>query len=260
LPEAYWNDRLARAFNEAGTGMQAYGVCFNWWVYQVCRVRFRRVVGRLGLRARDVDVLDIGSGTGFYVRQWERLGVRRITGIDFAESAVNGLARRFPTHDFLSGDIGSPENPLPNGRFKAASAFSVLFHIVDDERYEQALRNIHASLLSGGYLVLSDNFVHQPLPPAGNYHVSRTLEHSVRAIENAGFSILERVPLLVLLGDPVDSESVWLHQYWRTLSWFVMRSNVAGAIAGAALFPLELMLTSVVVDSPTTEIMVCRRS
>jgi len=240
--------------------MQAYGVGFNWWVYQVCRVRFSRVVGRLGLRREDVEVLDIGSGTGFYVRQWERLGFRRITGIDFAESAVSELTRRFPTHEFLSGDIGSAENPLPRGRFQVASAFSVLFHIVDDERYEQALRNIHASLSSGGHLILSDNFVHRPLPPEGNYHVSRTLGHSARVIENAGFSILERVPLLVLLGDPVDSENRWLHRYWRTLSWLVMRSNVAGAVAGTVLFPLELLLTRVVADSPTTEIMICRRN
>ena len=257
--EEYWDERLARSFTPAGSGMLAYGTAFNWWRYQVCRIRLRQVVGQLGLALRDGEVLDIGCGTGFYLREWQRLGARHVTGLDIAPTAISRLRIRFPGCSFVRADIGHAENPLPPSRFLAISAFSVLFHIVDDVRYRSALRNIHAALAPGGYLVLSDNFVHAPRPAWGDYHVCRTLKAIEEALDQTGFSVLERVPYSVLYDDPVDSSSWWLRQYWRGLSWCVTRSNVVGGCVGAVLFPLELLLTGLLRESPTAEIMVCRK-
>jgi len=257
--EAYWNARLTRAFSPAGTGMEAYGDPFNRWLYRVCAVRFRRVVQSLDLDLGDSEVLDVGSGTGFYLEQWKKLGASRVTGVDLAEVAIARLADRHPDCDLLRADVGASPNPLPRERFQVVSAFAVLFHIVDDASFRRALENIHAALAPGGYLIFSDNFVRAARPPMGDYHVSRTREAIERALAEAGLSIVTRVPQFVLFGDPVDSESRWLHRYWRTLSRIVRRSHALGGLVGCALFPLEILLTGLLNESPTTEIMVCRK-
>ena len=60
-------------------------------------------------------------------------------------------------------DIGAPLAPCfveELGRFQAISAYDVLFHIVDDARYERAIQNISALLSPGGVFFFSDLFLH----------------------------------------------------------------------------------------------------
>lgn len=256
----YWEERLARSFGPAATGMQAYGDPFNRWLYRVIGVRFRHVVNRLHLRLTDSEVLDVGCGTGFLLRQWIRMGAAHVTGVDIAPTAITRLAPVFPECSLFRADVSEAPNPLPANRFLAISAFAVLFHIVDDARYRRALENIHAALVPGGWFVFSDNFIHSSRPPMGDYHVCRTREAIERTLAETGFDVVDRAPLFVLLGDPVDSDSRWLHRYWRALSWIVMRSHLTGGLLGGALFPLELLLTRSLRESPTTEIMVCRKA
>src|SRR5688500_18643814 len=77
------------------------------------------------------EILDVGSGTGFYVDRWLRLGAR-VTGLDLTEVAVRELGRSFPQARFVQGDIGAELEPLTltPASFDAVSAFDVLFHIV----------------------------------------------------------------------------------------------------------------------------------
>lgn len=257
--EAYWEQRLGRSFNHAGTGMLAYGNAFNWWLYRIYSSRFRQVIRSLGIDIPGSEILDVGSGTGFYVGQWLRLGAKRVTGIDFSGTATARASARFPNCNFIRADIGGVNNPVPSNRFQLVSAFAVLFHIVDDARYRNALKNIADAMTPGGYFVFSDNFVHRPRPAWGNYHVSRTLAAITAAIEDSGLSVVDRVPLSILGGDPVDSSNSWLQWYWRGLSWLVTRSNIAGACAGGLLYPMEIALTRIFREGPSTEIMICRK-
>ena len=63
-----------------------------------------------------LDVLDVGSGTGFYIDLWRRLGVRSVTGSDIAEKAVEELSARYPSNRFVRLDIGAEEDPLAERR------------------------------------------------------------------------------------------------------------------------------------------------
>ncbi len=51
----------------------------------------------------------------------------------------------------------------------------VLFHIVDDEGYARAIRNLAALLAPGGLLVLTENFLHRDTGRA-RHEVDRSLE------------------------------------------------------------------------------------
>ena len=66
-------------------------------------------------------------------------------------------------------------------------------------------------------------------------------------------------PFLYLTNTPLDSKNPLIKAYWYLLHNTLYAMPFLGHIIGAALYPLELMLTSVSADSPTTEIAVYRK-
>jgi SAM-dependent methyltransferase len=255
----YWESRLASHSGLEGVGYLGLGRAFNSWMYRARRHVFLRRMRPLLRDRGELEVLDVGSGTGFYVERWRELGARSITGSDMTEEAVRTLCGRFPESRFVRFDAGGTELPLQPEAYDAVSAMDVLFHIVDDERYRRALRNLHALLAPGGLLVFTDNFLHGHTL-RGPAQVSRALEDIRSAVLNAGFEIVERRPALVLMNAPVDSRSRVLRSLWGLVCRVAARSEELAWLAGAALFPVELVLCAVLRESPTTEMMVCRKA
>jgi SAM-dependent methyltransferase len=204
-------------------------------------------------------VLDVGSGTGFYVDRWKRLGAR-VTGLDLTEVAVHELSRCFPGNRFVRADIGGPLDnvPLRAASFDAVSAFDVLFHIVDDAAYGRAFQNIAALLKPGGWFLWSDNFLRNATERIA-HQASRPLAESVRLVESAGLTVVSRVPMFVLMNYPADARSRLARWAWTAMVAPAVLGEPFGWAVGAALFPLERMLVRARRESPSTELMVCRR-
>lgn len=254
----YWERRLTDTYAIDGVGFSGLGTAFNRWMYRVRRHVFLRAL-RPGLeRPRDLRVLDIGSGTGFYVDRWHELGVRSVTGADLTETAVEQLRRRHPSDAFVRFDVGGDETPLEPASFDAISAMDVLFHIVDDERFERALRTIFSLLAPRGLFVFSDNFVHGEAI-RGEHQASRPLGEIESLLRATGFEVVGRRPMFVLLNAPVDSQNRALRASWQLLTSLALRGNALGGLAGALAYPLELALVPRLREGPSTEIMVCRR-
>jgi SAM-dependent methyltransferase len=204
-------------------------------------------------------VLDVGSGTGFYLGLWRALGAGSITGSDLTEVAVRRLAERHPDVDAVQLDIGEEAVELPAESFDAVSAMDVLFHITDDDRFARALVNIARLLRPGGVLVFSDLFVHRA-PWRAPHQAIRSLGAVRTTIAGAGLIEELRRPMLVLLNAPVDTRSRAFRGTWWTLRTAALRGEAAGWLAGAAAYPVEVALARVLREGPSTEIMVCRRS
>jgi SAM-dependent methyltransferase len=257
--QAYWEERLRWGGGRESVGHAGLGEGFNGWMYRVRRRVFLREMRPLlrGDRAR-LRVLDVGSGTGFYVERWHELGVAQVTGSDIAAVSVDRLRQRFPADTFVRWDVGSATHELDGRQFDAISAIDVVFHLLDDRAYERCFANLHALLKPGGLLVFSENFLHEGILRLP-HQVSRTLPHIERVLTEAGLQILRRRPLFCLMNAPHDSR-VRLHRlWWRTLSGAAARSETVGARAGALLYPLELALVSRLREGPSTELMICRR-
>ncbi len=253
-PRAYWEDRLGRNAGAEGVGHAGLGEGYNGWLYRLRREVFLKEVGaRVPPRPR---VLDVGSGTGFYVERWHELGAARVTGSDIAEVAVERLRARFPRDTFVRLDIGQPlERPA---RFDAVSAMDVVFHLLDDAAYRRGFQNLYDLLVDGGLLVFTENFLHTTalrLP----HQVSRTLGEIEAVVRSTGFEIVVRRPLFVLMNAPHDSTSRVHQLWWRGLSGLSKRSDTFGRLAGAALFPLERELVARRAEGPSTELMICRK-
>jgi len=278
--QGYWERRLREHFSLEGVGYLRLGRRFNRWMYRVRGLVFDEAVRRYwrvgaGLSARtspapaesrvpsaecQAKVLDVGAGTGFYVERWLALGAS-VTGLDLTEVSVGNLRERFPAARFLRADIGLPlEEPLASerGTFAAVSAFDVLFHLVDDAHYARALRNLAELLEPRGLLFWSDNFIHQPTTRV-THQVSRSLAEVGETLDAAGLEIVSRVPMFVLMNYPADTRSRLAKWAWTAMVSPAMVSDRLGGVLGALLYPLETWLVRRIDESPSTELMVCRR-
>lgn len=259
----YWEQRLHDGPTLENTGWLGWGAQFNKWMYRVrARLFVKRVGAALSRFAIPVDraeVLDIGSGTGFYIDLWRRLGVRGIACCDLTEAAVRGLRERYPDVQCARADIGEPALPYAAETFEAISCMDVLFHIIDDQRYKRAFQNCANLLKRGGLLIFTENALHGETL-RGENQVSRSLAEIEGCIRAARLTIVERRPVFVLMNTPIDSGYAGLKKFWSILRACARRYPKIGFIAGPVLYPLEMVLTSILREGPSTEMLICRRS
>lgn len=239
-PREYWEHRLTESWSLAGVGYGGLGEGFNRWAYRIRRDIFLNVV-KHALTVDHPRVVDIGSGTGFYVDLWQRMGASYILGSDITEAAVQKLRLRFPTINFVRMDVSDANFALPLGQFDAASLMDVLFHIVDQAKYELALRNVASVLKPGGFLICSDSTLSGETVTKSHI-VFRSQGCVGAAMRRAGFAQVLCRPLFILMNEPVDSKSRLHHAIWnRILRAGRQNENLANLI-GATLYPFESLL------------------
>lgn len=254
--KTYWNNRLTGSFGLESVGYLGLGKNFNRWMYRLRKKVFLKTVKQLEIDFSMANVMDVGSGTGFYVNLWRQLKARSVTGVDISTQAIKNLQSQFPESDFHEMDVSS--QALPGERYQIISCMDVLFHVVDDNRFQLAIRNLSASLQKGGYLILSDNFLNRPekrLP----HHVSRTMEQYQSAFNNAELKIVSRRPVFYFLNFPVDTDSKFLHGIWNMLLRFIPGRELLGYFAGMALYIIDIVMLFFTKEGPTTELIVCRK-
>lgn len=257
----YWESRLRASCDLEGVGYRRLGRQYNRWMYRVRARVFARLTAGLPVDLGSAAVLDVGSGTGFYVEQWHRLGVRHVTGLDITDAAVEALRQRFPADTFVREDVGrdwSAGSALGHAGYHVVSAMDVLFHLVDDADYARAFRNLASVLRPGGWFLWSDNFLRHGTERV-RHQASRPLAESERLVRQAGFEIVRRAPMFVLMNYPADSRGRVARWAWTAMVAPAAVAEPLGWMVGAALAPLDSWLTSWMRESPTTEIMVCRR-
>ena len=256
--KTYWETRLREHPGLCGVGNTWLGRSYIEWLYKVRRAVFLRLLSSLKVNLRAAQVFDVGSGTGFYLELWKQLGVSGVTGCDITEIAVARLRSALPWARILQLDIGDSLPTSELGGYDIVSAFDVLFHIVEQERYERAIRNVWALLRPGGMLLFSDL-----LPRNGvrrDEHVAfRPLKDVMALLAKTGFEVVCHAPMLVVMEEPLDSTNQSHRFLWKMMTYPVRHSEFAGFVIGGMLYPLELILTKVFTESTTTEIVVCRK-
>ncbi|MBI5359933.1 MAG: class I SAM-dependent methyltransferase [Planctomycetes bacterium] len=256
--EQYWESRLKKETGSKGVGFIGLGTHYNNWLYKIQEHLFRRHVAGLTADWSQKNVLDIGSGTGFYLEQWKKLGVRSITASDMTDAALENIAKKFPgieSHKFSAGKA-IPET-LCRNRYDAISAIAVLFHIVDDAEYRMAFNNISRLLRPDGFFIFTENFLHRKTYRQAHF-VGRPLREIEGILEENGLKVLLRKPMFVLSNYPTDTpDSLPLRKYWEIMMLPVRKSELYGLIFGGIMYAAELFLTSIIDESPSAEIMVC---
>lgn len=265
-PAEYWERRLGDRFGLDAVGDKGLGVAYNTWLYRVRERRFTGLVTDLGLDVPHADVLDIGSGTGFYIGLWRRLAARSVIGSDLTAASVQSLRATYPDVEVRRFDIGGGLGAdAPRGPFDVISAFDMFFHIIDEERFAQAIDNLAALLKPGGLLLFTDSLMTRPggrhSGTKGETHiVFRRQDDVVALLAERGLLVVDERPAFVLMNAPVDSGSRLRHLFWSLLCLIVRRGESAGDAVGRTLYPVELRLLARAQRSPTTRMFACRKS
>ena len=254
----YWERRLSADWSLRGVGLSRLGTQLNDWQYRLRDERFAAVVEGLALDLSNVRVLDIGSGTGFYIDAWTRFQAKEVVGLDLTDAAVQRLRDAFPDVNFVQSDITEGTAGLSPESFGVVSCMDVMFHVVDNSKFQEALNNIATLLEPGGVFIWSDFFVHGREMRSGHI-VWRNLYRVEAMLDRAGFDVLERRPLFYLMNEPRDSNLRMAVTVWKLAMWLVSRNEKVADVVGRLLYRIDRRLMSRRTESPSTEVMVCRK-
>lgn len=260
-PSVYWSNRLAEDGGLEAVGWQGLGAAYNGWLYRQRRRVFLRALGDAGQRQPAPRVLELAPGNGFYVALWRRLGVRELSAVEIAAPAVERLRQRFPSYQFLTGDIGT-RLALPTGSFDVVTALDVLFHITDDAAFDQAIANIARALRPGGVALISDLFPEET-PVERPHQRSRSAAVYRERLTAHGLRLERRRPVFVLMHPWAAPRSQRAERIARAWWWLVERTAGhlpgGGAVLGALLAMADALLTRLVKNGPSTQLWTVRR-
>lgn len=179
------------------------------------------VIGSAVLRrlagARDLDVVEIGTGTG-WLAGLVRPQARRVVGLDGSAALLDQARRAVPGVEFVEADLQRPL-PLPDRAFDVALACLVLH---DLRPLERAYAELARVLRPGGKLLVID--------------LNAYYAHPVGSWKRTWRDRLTRAPK----GMRVASYGDWLRRPDRTFtwgdgheSWFTPLPELVNAAVGA---------------------------
>lgn len=119
-------------------------------------------VWRFVQERRGRRLLDIGSGTGHWIDFFrEVFRVAEAVGVEIAPQMVEYLREKYAgdsTVRICPLDVSKDPFALAGDRFDLVSAIGVMFHIVEDGRWHQAVANLASVLEPGGILIVGGDF------------------------------------------------------------------------------------------------------
>ncbi len=198
VSQAYWEERLREMHDIRGTGHRQFSVAYNEAMYRVATARLQSALADAGVDLAGKRVLDIGSGFGYFVRQYLNWGASHVTGVDITRVSVEELRRAFPQHEFIEADISAPSVSIP-AEYDVVCAINVIFHIVDDDKFKRALENMCVRVKPGGHLILVDSF-RDPLMFSTRHVHLRNLHYYETVLRDFVFQVRLIRPMYYLMG------------------------------------------------------------
>jgi 2-polyprenyl-3-methyl-5-hydroxy-6-metoxy-1,4-benzoquinol methylase len=194
-PRDFWNRRLSEHFDLRGTGETGLSLAYNRACYRLRREVLARALREQGFDPSGRTVLDVGCGAGFFTRWYLEHGAR-VTGVDIAPTSVERLRQRHPQARFVLSDVS--EVAL-DARYDLVNAFDVLYHIVDDTRWERALVNLANATGPGGLLLVTDAFPAHERTSEAAHNRMRSLARYEQVLTARGLERVALKPTHVLL-------------------------------------------------------------
>jgi SAM-dependent methyltransferase len=217
-PAAYWEARLGKHFDLTGVGYGVLGPHYNARMYQARLTALETAFSVTGRTMAQARLLEVGCGIGFYTEYALQQGVADYTGLDITSKSVLTLQERYPHFRFYQCDVSNACIQL-DGEFDVVLAADVLFHIIDDDAFQAALRNIASWLKPNGLFVVSDVFPPQSLQTS--LHVrNRSLEDYAACLHSSSVRPSHIEPIFALLQPPPllpGSAGLWriYSRLWR---------------------------------------------
>ncbi|HLO34933.1 MAG TPA: class I SAM-dependent methyltransferase [Candidatus Deferrimicrobium sp.] len=261
--KAYWA-RLHEESSLRSVGQSGLPVELNRHLYAIAR---RNVLGFLR-RNHAIDppparVFDAGAGTGFWTALWLSLGATTVDGCDLAPAAVERLRASLPGA-FSDGDMADPGVVPGDASYDLVTVMNVLLHILDDDRFVAALRNVAAAVAPNGRLLLAEPVLTRSPEPElrpGASSRARVLSRYTDVLLPAGF-VLEAVASSTVVGaNPIERGHPRFGPYlaiWNGASRWSKRGPRRAAAVGILLQWLDRLLLPFG-EAPSGKLLLFRR-
>ena len=251
---SYWESLHAlRNGDLSAVGYPELGEGFNRSTYRMRLQALERLLRR-GHAWPIERLLEGGVGIGAYAPLWQRAGVGSWTGLDISGTAIERLRQTYPAQQFYVADLGDKagmDSVLKDSRFPLVTAIDVLYHIVNDNAFGDALGSLALRVQPGGYLVVSDIFGSRDCLTAA--HVKRRAITSYeRILDPLGFRLSDLEPVVALLGDcgphsPRSVGNLLLRSGWRVAAKCIRVTpararDLVGTLVAEILKPLDAAL------------------
>lgn len=170
---------------------------------------YERLIRDLKIRVDGGEALDVGSGSGRWVRFFtERFKPARLTGIDYTRASIDLLRKwaggsaqlRFEVADIT--DAKADFSAIrPKGGFDLINIANVLFHIPEPDKFMNALRNAASLLGEEGRIVTTEYLPRMSMRT--NWMLVRSRYEFEASAAAAGLRIVDIRPSTFFFNDPM---------------------------------------------------------
>lgn len=263
-PSEYWENRFSTGgLNLGSVGYSRLGPIFNSWLYRKRFSSLNRLLRKVDIPISDSKLLDVGVGSGAYIKYWQKRGIRNLTGLDITNTSINTLREKFPSFNFIRQDISREDINMLDGQFDIITAFDILFHVVDDNGFQFAISNISKLIKIHGWLLISDSFCDVPWGPKFHeYH--RTYEYYKNVLESNHFVIKHIEPIFFTMSTPLCGVK-WMVIFSTIMNRVIVKLNnhsfsrwIIHPI-GAFLFFIDLLLGHMLSSGPSLKFLVAQK-
>lgn len=141
-------------------------------------------------------VLDIGSGAGHWIDFYKSLGAGSVTGMDISDSSYNHLKEKYSQNSDITVYHGKANSIIEGleDNFGLVNAIGVMFHILDDDEWEDTIKAVGKILEKEGVFVIGGHFgllnnLNIQIDSDGNINKRiRSKSHWKRKLREAGFT------------------------------------------------------------------------
>lgn len=218
----YWEERLRKNFNLTGVGHQGLSAYYNACLYKRRLEALESGCQRLGFHVSGAQIFEVGCGTGFYTQYFFDNHAREYTGLDISNISIDVLKPQFPDYNFICADITNFDFGELRQSFDIVFSSDVLFHIVDDRKFEQSIYNMQSLLRSGGILIISDIFPQKTTQTAPHVRL-RSLDF-YRSLLQDNQCVVVHVEPIFAIGHPSPTDaSIWWWNVYKRIWKFGFR-------------------------------------
>jgi len=159
--ESYYQSAQAEELSDRVTVAHDANPWFSTFHYNSVENLIIRFAADSNIDLQNAELLDVGTGTGHWLDFYRRLAdFQRLVGVDVSSTAVEALQQQHLADndvDIRHYDVSADET-LGTSCFDLINAIGVMFHLVNDDSWQNALRNVSHMLKPGGYFVVGGQF------------------------------------------------------------------------------------------------------
>jgi 2-polyprenyl-3-methyl-5-hydroxy-6-metoxy-1,4-benzoquinol methylase len=223
-PKKYWDARLKKYCNLRGVGYISGDEYFNKYLYKAKVRTLERVIRKFNISFENKEILDVGSGIGFWIDYYLSKNAPLIWGVDISSEAIRYLSKKYADQNRVKLSEDDFSNLSLNKKFDIVNAFDVSYHVCDDTLWNKFVENLCKHVKEFGFIFISDTFredyrsdiVHVKFRPLIAYE---------RIFRKYGIQIISLIPMYSILGGPFTGRQKIDRLLWIIHTLFVFASR-----------------------------------